>query len=213
MLWKAGSNKSDFRPSGAAEEKALPLPSWCGPILFVGSFFCFLIPDHLRQIDTLCQNWAPTVFRCLADGGLLASVSIYVILNSHIHIFENEDCVRDLRKRYRAILELPLKPTNTDRETCCEWMGSRISNLCVDFLSSARLVIAWSEDIPQGLIGVVLVLRYAGRNGIGFAGISATISNSAICWDFAWIFMLGCPRLRRPDFWWHPCTPRSVQSF
>ncbi|CAK8988567.1 Uncharacterized protein SCF082_LOCUS1452 [Durusdinium trenchii] len=137
-----------------------------------------LITDHLHQIDSLCVSFSEEAFRWCADGGLLAVVSIFVIIHSHIQVNQIEDTARDLRKTYRAILELPLKPTNPDGETCCEWMERRVTNLCVDFLSSARLLIAWSEDIPQGVIGVALVLRYAGPNGIGFAGISAIISIS-----------------------------------
>ncbi|CAK8986127.1 unnamed protein product [Durusdinium trenchii] len=137
-----------------------------------------LITDRLRQIDSVLVNFSEETFWWLADGGLLAIVSIYVILHAHILVIRSEDCAQDLRKTYRAILELPLKPTNPGGEACCAWIGRRFTNLCVDFLSSARLLIAWSEDIPQGVIGVALVLRYAGPNGIGFAGISAIISTS-----------------------------------
>ncbi|CAK9033228.1 IcmE/DotG protein [Durusdinium trenchii] len=137
-----------------------------------------IITDHLSQIDSHAVSFSEEAFLWLADGGLLAVVSAHVLVYSYIQVNSDEDCARDLRKTYRAILELPLRPINPKSETLCQWLGRRLSNICVDFLSRARLLIAWAEDIPQGVIGVVLVLRYAGSKGIGFAGISAIISIS-----------------------------------
>eukprot|EP00438_Fugacium_kawagutii_P000978 Skav221355 [mRNA] locus=scaffold2286:13301:17892:+ [translate_table: standard] len=112
------------------------------------------------------------------DGGLLSVLSVYVIVYSHIEVLLHEDCARDLRKTYRSILELPLKPTSFVKETEWEWMERQLSNQFVDFLSSSRLLIAWAEDLPQGVLGVLLVLCHGKGKGFGLAGFSAIVSTS-----------------------------------
>ena len=137
-----------------------------------------LMIGFLPEIDAFCSSLSAAAFPLLVDGGLLAVMSAYVIVYSYIEVNSHDDCARELRKTYGAILELPLKPAMKIDETWPEWIARQASNQFVAFLSSSRLVIAWGEDWPQGVLGVLLVVRYSSGGSVGFAGLSAIISIS-----------------------------------
>ncbi|CAK9061903.1 unnamed protein product [Durusdinium trenchii] len=136
------------------------------------------------RVGSVYLGYVEGVFHWMTDGGLLTVLSTYVIFYSYVRVCLNDDCAQDLRKTYGGILELPAKPAAPlATETRCDWMARQLGNLCVDFLSSSRLLIAWAEDWPQGFIGVVLVFAIHSHatesqqpKKIGFAGISAIIS-------------------------------------
>lgn len=169
----------------------------CLPYVFLGAlggrndtagmFSCIIaiiVIGLVLQICSMSHAWdhvaktASVILEALADGGFLAVLSTYVIIYSHILVNRSKDCAQDLRKKYGGILELPLKPTTTGEETTWECIERHAGNSFADFVSGARLLIAWAEDWPQGIIGVALVFRYSGINGLGFAGFSAIISVS-----------------------------------
>lgn len=125
---------------------------------------------------TLLDVAAPSSL--FTDGGLLAVLSVYVIIYSHILVIEHDDCARDLRKTYRSILELPMKRSRFGDAHLRDWIERQLGNQFVDFLSSSRLLIAWAEDWPQGVLGVLIVLHHGGTEGFGLAGFSALVSIS-----------------------------------
>ncbi|CAK9061917.1 unnamed protein product [Durusdinium trenchii] len=122
------------------------------------------------------STYSEALYECLTDGGVLAAFSVYVIVYSHLLVNLHEDCAADLRKIYRAILELPLKETDFVPQTWRERMAQKTTNLFVGLLSSSRLLIAWAENWPQGFFATLLVLRYSRGAGVGFAGCSAIVS-------------------------------------
>ena len=146
-------------------------------VLFASCIILMLRLDACELLSSPCLTFVQAAFEWLGDGGLLAVVSAYVIVVSYVQVSWHDECKRELRKSYRVILELAeKKPETLKAETWPEWTERQFSNFCVDFVSRARLLIAWSEDWPQGVLGVALVLRYVGLKGFGFAGISAAIS-------------------------------------
>ena len=52
------------------------------------------------------QGWMHGVYLYLADGGLLFTFSIYVVIYSYLQVLAHEDGKRDLRKSFWPILEL-----------------------------------------------------------------------------------------------------------
>ena len=135
--------------------------------------------ESVQQIQRAVPKW----LIALSDGGLLGLAAMYVIVFSYFQVALHEECKQDLHKTYMAILKLPLKPLKPVPETTWEWLAREASNQLVDFLSSSRLLIAWTEDIPQGIIGILLIVRFSiphaesgGTKSLGFAAGSALIS-------------------------------------
>ncbi|OLQ05777.1 hypothetical protein AK812_SmicGene11031 [Symbiodinium microadriaticum] len=127
------------------------------------------------------QSWFRDAYMYVTDGGILCIISIYVIIYSYTQVIVHEDCARDIRKTYRGILELPSKPAQPGAGGWSAWLQREAENVLVDMLSSSRLMIAWAEDIPQGLLSVVLLARFTQHGvvqGLGLAGLSAMISLS-----------------------------------
>ncbi|CAE7727867.1 dotG [Symbiodinium sp. CCMP2456] len=129
----------------------------------------------------LVQQWILLV----TDAGCLAVVSSYTIVYSYWLVTYFPETCNELKRSYRPIISLRRPadpPATTDAETFFEWLSRKCSNmfagLCVDFLSSARFLIAVGEDFPQGLLGAIVSYRYG--HGLGFAGVSAV-----------WSFMKG----------------------
>eukprot|EP00913_Durusdinium_trenchii_P000020 g18.t1 len=179
------SDKVHIRPPAIVLQAIYFAPLFLGVHLWVLFPALPCLPDSIRENRHLysCMLMLPWCLvlskistPLLLDGGILAVFSMYVIVASYIQVNYHEECAKDLRKTYKAILELPLKPLSIAGETWWEWLQRQLSNVCVDFLSSSRLLIAWAEDWPQGILGLVIVLKNA--EGIGFAGISAAISFS-----------------------------------
>eukprot|EP00439_Symbiodinium_sp_Y106_P034018 s5300_g4.t1 len=124
------------------------------------------------------EGWMHGVYLYLADGGLLCIFSLYVVIYSYLQVLAHEDGKRDLQRSFGPILELR-RPPRPVAERCTEWSARTAGNLSVDFLSSSRLMMAWTRDWPQVVIGLVLVWRYNlqhHHDGFGLAGISTIIS-------------------------------------
>ena len=115
----------------------------------------------------------------LTDGWLLAVVSAYVIIFSYVRVSLYAEPAREIKKSYYAVLCLP-PPKTSSEEGCCAWAARQAITLWEDLLSSSRLIIAWVEDIPQGLLGMMFITTYTlpkeGVASLGFAGVSALIS-------------------------------------
>ena len=149
------------------------LVPFCCPLLF------YILSINRPAIEAMC-TWLG------AEGGLLAIPSIYVILYSYTMVNLHPECAKDLRKAYFAISGLPLQSAQLQSsadEGCIkakwDWMKREARILWMDLLSSSRLMIAWAEDWPQGLIGLVFVARFRRRAaGFGFASLSALVSLS-----------------------------------
>ena len=137
-----------------------------------------LLVGVMQWLDSFGMRWTETAFTFMADGGILAVFSAYVIIYSYIQAGVHEDCAKDLCLKYGAILELPKRPSMTISESCCEWTAREVGNLCVDFLSSSRLLMAWTEDWPQVIIALVLLLKGSegGFKVSGLLGMSVVIS-------------------------------------
>ena len=123
----------------------------------------------------LVQQWILSV----TDAGCLAVVSCYTIVYSYWLVTYFSETCNELKRPYRPIISLKqtVHPPPED-EGCCGWLLSKCSSMLagffVDFLSSARLLIAVGEDWPQGFLGVIITYRYG--HGLGFAGVSAVWS-------------------------------------
>ena len=142
------------------------------------------------------------LLRLMSDGGCLFLLSGYVIIISYVKVSESEEAARDLRRVYRGILSIRPEgskhkidePTDEDEEHtndgeaqcggscggCYQLrvhMRQQMDQKLADFVSSAKLLIAWTEDLPQGLIGLALTLRHRDKVGsVGFAAVSAIVS-------------------------------------
>jgi len=114
----------------------------------------------------------------LTDGGCLFLISSHVILIAYYVALSNDETSEELSSSYLPILALPTgKPSYSPEQDWITSMGSFCSDKLTGFLSSARLVIAWAEDWPQGFIGLLLVFRYGRQMGKpGFATLSAVVS-------------------------------------
>lgn len=114
------------------------------------------------------------VFLC--DGGCLALLSAYTIFLSHILVASDGEIFGELRKTYQCILALP-KGAPIKVASCSESIADKAAGLAVDLCSAARLLIAWAEDLPQGFLGLALVLAHQGQiRSAGFAAASAVTS-------------------------------------
>ncbi|CAK9061922.1 unnamed protein product [Durusdinium trenchii] len=143
----------------------------------------FLLPTSLlvlglvQWLRSLHITYADTAFWFLADGRLLAVISAYAILYSHFLAVLHEDSAKDLCKTFKAIRYLPLKPPSSFPEGLVDKIARQVGNLCVDFLSSSRLLLAWSKDLPEAIIALVLLFQSAtDQPGLGLIGYSAIIS-------------------------------------
>eukprot|EP00438_Fugacium_kawagutii_P000581 Skav211995 [mRNA] locus=scaffold2069:129664:131544:- [translate_table: standard] len=112
-----------------------------------------------------------------SDGGCLFCLSAYTIVVSHVLIASDRDAFFAVRKTYRAILSLPKRaPMTVQYPSWRSQISEYFSGFAVEFCSPARLLIAWLEDLPQGLIGFALVAAHQDQvGGIGFAGVAAVI--------------------------------------
>ncbi|CAE7193306.1 dotG [Symbiodinium sp. CCMP2592] len=150
----------------------------------------FLNPQLEKMQVLLGRVWAtrgfgPWLFQqwilLVTDAGCLAVVSSYTIVYSYWLVTHFPETCNELKRSYRPIISLR-KPTElpptTYGITFFGWLSTKCSNmfagLCVDFLSSARFLIAVGEDWPQGLLGAIISYRYG--HGLGFAGVSAVWS-------------------------------------
>ncbi|CAE7800111.1 dotG [Symbiodinium sp. CCMP2456] len=123
----------------------------------------------------LVQRWILSV----TDAGCLAVVSCYTIVYSYWLVTYFPETCNELKRSYRPIISLKQTvPPPLEDEGFFGWLCSKCSSMlagfCVDFLSSARLLIAVGEDWPQGFLGVIITYRYG--HGLGFAGVSAVWS-------------------------------------
>ena len=151
--------------------KAFEIPFGCGLLLL--NIMCAIWLTWSHEVDFLGM--------VMMDSGCLFIVSFYVICAAYFCVVSDKDGTREMRKTYCAILAWPTRsqprvgavgPKNAI-ERAYLWM----SNKAVDFLSKARLLIAWVEDWPQGLIGLHLALGHRDQIGnFGFAAFSAMIS-------------------------------------
>ncbi|CAE7249823.1 unnamed protein product [Symbiodinium sp. CCMP2592] len=108
-----------------------------------------------------------------ADGSCLCVASIYVIIFAYIVAsWYKTEAAADLRNTYMGILALPKAAFRSGAATYLEMFEVTMSNFAVEFLSHARLFIAWAEDWPQGFVGVFVGLK----TGSDFAWVSAIIS-------------------------------------
>ena len=114
----------------------------------------------------------------LTDGGCLFLISSHVILIAYYVALSNDETTEELSSSYLPILALPTrKPSYSPKQDWSTSMALFCSDKLTGFLSSARLVIAWAEDWPQGFIGLLLVFRYGRQMGKpGFAALSAVVS-------------------------------------
>ena len=108
------------------------------------------------------------------DGGCLFTASAYTIVFAHVAAWHRNEAKRDLLSAFLVVPFLPTRLLSVPTATCTEYITVKMSNLAVDFLSHARLVIAWGEDWPQGFIGI-----FVGRvTESSFAWVSAAASLS-----------------------------------
>ena len=142
------------------------------------------VTDSVPEQTSNAHGWMQVIFNILADGKLLFVVSVYVIISSYVQVISHEDSAKDLRRVYRPILDLPLARLRRVGHSlsCFAWIKAEAENVVLDLVSNTRLLIAVAEDIPQGVIGLVLVWKYVlpngGRISLGFAGLSALVSAS-----------------------------------
>lgn len=150
------------------------------PVLMVSALWSqVLLIICLKQGDSFgFGSLFAAMFNIISDGGCLCVLSIYMILLSHILVVSNPDTFLEIRKTYRGILSLPkAAPLTLSGLSLYDRASDMASALATDFCSTARLMIAWAEDLPQGFIGLLLVLSQTQENGrVGLAGLSALIS-------------------------------------
>ena len=142
-------------------------------------------PDELmHSLDPrhFLDETAHSLGKVLMDSGALFILSFYVICAAYYCVASDKDGARELRRLYFAILALPIRSQAQQvgpvgSENVIEQVYLWMSNKAVDFLSTARLLIAWVEDWPQGLLGLLLALGHRDQVGsFGFAAFSAIIS-------------------------------------
>ncbi|CAE7374172.1 unnamed protein product [Symbiodinium sp. CCMP2456] len=105
------------------------------------------------------------------DGSCLCVASAYVILHAYVLALQSTAAADDLRKTYYGIIALPFPTASVDAR-CAVKLTLWLEDFAVDFLSYARLLIAWVEDWPQGFIGIFVGLITGSR----FAWLSALVS-------------------------------------
>lgn len=99
----------------------------------------------------------------LMDSGGLFMLSFYIICSAYYCVASDKDGARDMRRTYFAILAWPIRSQTSkvdpvDSENVIAQVYVQMINKAVDFLSTARLLIAWVEDWPQGCLGFSLRL-------------------------------------------------------
>ena len=156
------------------------------PVLMVSALWSqVLLIICLKQGDSFgFGSLFAAMFNIISDGGCLCVLSIYVILLSHILVVSNPDTFLEIRKTYRGILSLPkAAPLTLSGLSLYDRASDMASALATDFCSTARLMIAWAEDLPQGFIGL-------------FAGF---ITNAGK-WK-SWVGGALCPNQFRERYW------------
>eukprot|EP00929_Paragymnodinium_shiwhaense_P098595 TRINITY_DN60079_c0_g1_i2.p1 TRINITY_DN60079_c0_g1~~TRINITY_DN60079_c0_g1_i2.p1 ORF type:complete len:636 (-),score=50.32 TRINITY_DN60079_c0_g1_i2:260-2167(-) len=116
----------------------------------------------------------PVAGALAATGTCLGVMAIHCIIASHFAVFSNPACSAELAKSYLSILNAPTTTTTTPRLSRREWLLSKVFTIVQDITSNARLVIAWNEDAPQGVIGFVLASKIGSASY--FACFSAALS-------------------------------------
>ena len=155
----------------------------CSPVIFFLVLPCLLC----RMFYTFfALSNIPTnpdfLGKVLMDSGALFMLSFYVICSAYYFVASDKDGVREMRRPYFGILAWPIRSQTrkaVGSENVIEQVYLQMSNKAVDFLSTARLLIAWVEDWPQGLLGLLLAIGHRDQVGsFGFAAFSAVISFS-----------------------------------
>jgi len=90
-------------------------------------------------------------------GHCLSILAVYVIVFSHLEVFKRLGH-RELQRTYLTILALSdTAATSSARLTLRDRMSRVMTESMANATSDARLLIAWTEDLPQGLLGFALV--------------------------------------------------------
>eukprot|EP00437_Effrenium_voratum_P044238 CAMPEP_0181473068 /NCGR_PEP_ID=MMETSP1110-20121109/39931_1 /TAXON_ID=174948 /ORGANISM="Symbiodinium sp., Strain CCMP421" /LENGTH=599 /DNA_ID=CAMNT_0023598169 /DNA_START=267 /DNA_END=2066 /DNA_ORIENTATION=- len=142
-------------------------------ILTLSSGICVGICEDQRRSQCSCfLVLLAGVASFILFAKALLSSSAYVVGFAYIVALSHKESEADLRKTYMGVLALPSQSYASGAQTLFEALEVEATNAAVDFLSYARLIIAWSEDWPQGFIGIFVGLL----TGSKFAFVSAAVS-------------------------------------
>ena len=96
---------------------------------------------------------------------------------SNVLVMSHPGCAQQLRQTYKGLLGLPMTKPGQPPDAWLDWPNLALSLIAGDLLSSVKLLLAWAEDLPQGITGFVLTRRAAqGAHRLGFAALSAMVS-------------------------------------
>ena len=117
------------------------------------------------------------------DDGFLFIASFYVMIISNVVVMSHPGCAQELRRTYRCVLAIPMTKPEQPQKDWVDWLSLELSLVAADLLSSGRLLFAWAEDLPQGIIGFVLtdICFSQPERGLGFAALSAMVSLAKGC--------------------------------
>lgn len=124
----------------------------------------------------VCHLVGPLLLGLMTDGAFLYLASTYIMIMAYQMILSNDESSTEVFRSYFGILALPLyKEVRPDG--WYDRIRTMVYNKMIGYLSSSRLLIAFSEDGPQGFIGVALTIGHREQVGsLGFAAFSACIS-------------------------------------
>jgi len=127
----------------------------------------------LSDVHGLCLP----LLRPWFDGGFLFIASFYVMIISNVVVMSHPGCAQELRRTYSCVLAIPMTKPEQPLNYWVDWLSLELSLIAGDLLSSVKLLLAWAEDLPQGIIGFALTACAAqGAHGLGFAALSAMVS-------------------------------------